>query len=174
MIINRGSVPENIYRRKLAVTVVTAFLLVILYLIIWGFSAQDADASGSLSHMITEKVIELIDDIASKNWSDIVKAELAEYFEHPVRKLAHFSEYACMGLLVYIMLGQWVENRRRLYIITILWVFVSAAIDEFHQTFIPGRYGSFADVILDTSGAVVMLIICRFIRSCSLRRSRSL
>ena len=28
------------------------------------------------------------------------------------------------------------------------WVFVSAGADEFHQLFIPGRYGCFADVVL--------------------------
>lgn len=85
---------------------------------------------------------------------------LAEYFEHPIRKLAHFSEYACMGFLVYLILSQWMDKCRKLYLLSVLWVFLSAAADEFHQYFVPGRYASFADVCLDTCGGVFGMLLC--------------
>lgn len=34
-------------------------------------------------------------------------------------------------------------------------------VDEWHQTFIPGRYGSFTDVSLDVVGAISGLLIYR-------------
>ena len=79
---------------------------------------------------------------------------LAEYFEHPIRKLAHFSEYACMGFLVYLILSQWMDKCRKLYLLSVLWVFLSAAADEFHQYFIPGRSCEIKDVCLDSAGAL--------------------
>ena len=39
-----------------------------------------------------------------------------------------------------------------------------AALDEFHQTFVPGRSGNFTDVCIDSIGAVIasfcLLIFC--------------
>jgi VanZ family protein len=85
---------------------------------------------------------------------------LAEYFEHPVRKLAHFTEYAGMGVLVWWLLNGWIRKKKNLYFLVVGWVFVSAAADEFHQYFVPGRYASFWDVLLDTCGGAFGLLLC--------------
>ena len=41
--------------KKILVTAAAGMLLVLLYFIIFGFSAQNAEESGSLSQMISEK-----------------------------------------------------------------------------------------------------------------------
>lgn len=132
----------------------------LLYLMIFNFSEQDGEQSGSLSQMISEKCAEIINILSGKHWSDAVVAGWAEYFEHPIRKLAHFTEYACMGVLVYVLWSQWLRQGRRLYCLTVLWVLVSAAGDEIHQLFVPGRYGSPADVLLDTCGGAFGMLLC--------------
>ena len=142
------------------VTVPAAVLLLALYMLIFGFSAQDGEQSGSLSQMISEKCVEFINTLSGRHWSRVFMENLAEYFEHPIRKLAHFSEYACMGVLVFVILSQWLEREKRLYLINALWVFLSAAADEFHQYFVPGRYASFADVCLDTCGGIFGILLC--------------
>lgn len=147
-------------RKKLVVTVSAAVLLLALYIIIFGFSAQDGEQSGSLSQMISEKCVELINNLSGRRWSRGFMENLAEYFEHPIRKLAHFSEYACMGILVYMLWSQWLKRGGGLYLLTVVWVFFSAAADEFHQLFVPGRYGCFADVCLDTCGGAFGLLFC--------------
>ena len=147
-------------KRKLIVTALAGVLLLMLYSLIFSFSAQDAEESGSLSRMISEKCVEIINQLSGRHWSEAVMESFAEYFEHPIRKMAHFAEYACMGILVYVLWIQWMKQGRALYILTVFWVFVSAAADEFHQLFGPGRYGSFADVLLDTSGGVFGMIVC--------------
>ncbi|MBE5874320.1 MAG: VanZ family protein, partial [Lachnospiraceae bacterium] len=38
----------------------------------------------------------------------------------------------------------------------------SAAADEIHQLFVPDRWGSFADVLLDTCGGAFGVLICVF------------
>ena len=146
--------------KKFQITVPAAILLLALYVLIFGFSAQDGAQSGSLSQLISEKCVEFMNSISGKHWSRVFMDNLTEYFEHPIRKLAHFSEYACMGFLVYLILSQWMDKCRKLYLLSVLWVFLSAAADEFHQYFVPGRYASFADVCLDTCGGVFGMLLC--------------
>ncbi len=147
-------------KKKILVTVPAAVLLLALYVLIFGFSAQDGERSGSLSQMISEKCVELLNSLSGRNWTEGFMRDLAAYFEHPLRKLAHFSEYACMGILLYILWSQWIRKGRKLYLLIVLWVFCSAGLDEFHQLFVPGRYGSFADVLLDTCGGAFGMLLC--------------
>lgn len=67
-----------------------AILLVLLYRLIFVFSGQDGEESGSLSAMISEKCAELLNAISGKHWTQNVLDSMAAYFEHPIRKLAHF------------------------------------------------------------------------------------
>lgn len=137
-----------------------ALFLLQLYSMIFFFSAQDSAESGNLSRMISEKCVELVNSLTGRHWTRIVMEEVAAYFEHPIRKLAHFLEYAYMGVLVYLMWRPFKQRGRFLYLVTVLWVFLSAAGDEFHQLFVPGRYGCFADVLLDTCGGAFGVVIC--------------
>lgn len=146
--------------KKRVVTMVAALFLFLLYVVIFGFSAQDSEQSGGLSHMISEKCVEFVNALTGKKWSEIFIEEMALYFEHPIRKLAHFAEYACMGVLVYIMWRPWKSRGRGLYLLVLMWVFVSAAGDEVHQLFVPGRYGCVTDVLLDTSGGGFGVLLC--------------
>ena len=146
--------------RKIIVSIVSGILLLVLYLLIFSFSDQDAEQSGSLSLMISEECVEIFNDLSGSGWTEKVMKEWAEYFEHPIRKFAHFTEYACMGILIYTLLRQWMSRTNKLYLITAVWVFLSAAGDEFHQLFVPGRWGSFADVCLDTCGGIFGIFCC--------------
>lgn len=145
-------------------TCIFSLLLGILYCMIFSFSAQNSEESGSLSRLISEKCVGFLGALSGADWSGVRIAQLAEYFEHPIRKLAHFAEYACMGVLVYTLWSQWLRQGRALYFLTAVWVFLSAALDEFHQYFVPGRYASFVDVLLDTSGGVFGMLFCLCIR----------
>jgi len=147
-------------KKKIAVSVVAAILLILLYLLIFAFSGQDGEKSGSLSSMISEKCAEFLNVISGKHWTQTAIDSIAAYFEHPIRKLAHFSEYACMGVLLYGTWRPWKERNRKLYRLIVLWVFISAGADEFHQLFVPGRYGCFVDVVLDTCGGAFGLFLC--------------
>lgn len=151
-------------KRKIAVTVPAAVLLLALYVFIFGFSAQDGEASGSLSQIISEKCVEFLNRLSGGHWTEDFMQNLSEYFEHPLRKLAHFAEYACMAVLLYVLWSQWIQKGRRLYLLIVLWVFFSAAGDEFHQWLVPGRYGSFWDVLLDTCGGAFGVLFCAAVR----------
>lgn len=146
--------------KKAAVSVCAGILLAVLYAVIFGFSSQDAEQSGSLSRTVSEKCVGIFGSFSGRQWSGAVIRQLAEAIEHPVRKLAHFSEYALMGILVYIIWSQWMSRGKRLYLLTIVWVALSASADEIHQLFVPGRYCSFGDVCLDTCGGIFGMLAC--------------
>lgn len=150
------------FDNKQAVTFVAAVMLLLLYTMIFSFSAQDAKQSGGLSHRISETCVEVAETVTRRNWTEMVKKQLIDSFEHPIRKLAHFMEYCCMGILVYSMWRPWRNRGRRLYCVVLIWVFLSAAGDEFHQLFVPGRHAGIGDVLLDTCGGLfgIMLCIC--------------
>ncbi len=162
---------------KIVVSLSATIFLVLLYCLIFSFSEQDGDTSGGFSRMISEKCVEIWNAIAHKNWSEMIIQSWAEYFEHPIRKIAHFCEYAVMAGLLFCIWYPWVgfygntrnglTGKRRFWKripllarIIIPWVFVSAAFDEIHQLFVPDRYGNFADVLLDTAGGCFGLICC--------------
>lgn len=155
-----------------AITIVAAVLLFLLYLIIFTFSGQNGEQSGGLSYMISEKCVGLMNSLSGRHWTALFQQDLAIYFEHPIRKLAHFSEYACMGVLVYTMWRPWKHRGKRLYGLTILWVLLSASADEFHQLFVPERYGSFTDVCLDTCGGAFGVLICVLFEKLYYRRKK--
>lgn len=81
-----------------------------------------------------------------------------------VRKCAHLSEYAVLALLVWCARRKpaWKDTRpwRWSEAAEALWVAVLyAATDELHQTFVPSREGCLRDVMIDSTGAVVGLIL---------------
>jgi VanZ family protein len=72
---------------------------------------------------------------------------------HLIRKTAHFVEYFVFSLLILrgIRAGK-KEAHLRWALAAVAIVACYAALDEFHQSFIPGRGPSGWDMLLDTTG----------------------
>lgn len=84
-------------------------------------------------------------------------AELPDFgfWDVSLKKLGHFLAYALLAILALRAVWGW----KRPYLIAALIVFLFSLSDEYHQTFIPGRNGTFLDVIIDIAGAMTCLII---------------
>jgi VanZ family protein len=78
-----------------------------------------------------------------------------------VRKLAHFTEYALLAALLFRAFRA--DSRRgwrwRWAACSFGMALIWALLDEFHQTFTHTRGGSIYDSLLDTSGALFMLLM---------------
>jgi VanZ family protein len=77
-----------------------------------------------------------------------------------VRKCGHLFEYFVFSLLVLRSLkagrcGQPLKWA----LITIAIVAAYASIDEFHQSFVPGRTAAVSDVLLDTAGGTIAQVL---------------
>ena len=89
-----------------------------------------------------------------------------ELFLHTViRKLAHFSAYAILSLLIFLA-----YRGKNALLFTMMICFIFAISDEVHQLFIPGRSGEVRDVLIDMSGVMFSLMIIYFIRMIRSRR----
>lgn len=75
-----------------------------------------------------------------------------------VRKCGHFTEYFIFYMLLYNALKENFVWKKAL-LFSIAGVFLYASSDEFHQSFIPGRGPSFRDVMIDTSGGALAMIV---------------
>ena len=149
---------------NVAVSIVAAIFLVVLYCLIFRFSGQEGKESGKLSRKVTKTIVNEVNELGHKHWTEEVKEALVTAWEHPVRKMAHFSEYALMGILVYLIWFSWIKKSWKLALLVIAWVFASAGLDEFHQTFVAQRSGNFVDVLIDTSGGCFGLFLCVTVR----------
>jgi VanZ family protein len=86
--------------------------------------------------------------------------ETLESLHFIVRKCGHLTEYFILSLLILRGIRAGARGMRlRWALLTILLVAGYASLDEFHQSFVPGRTAAVGDVLIDTSGGAVALIV---------------
>lgn len=124
---------------------------------IFYFSSQDGDESKEDSISVGLFVA----DTFFSNLSEEERLEFAEKIDHPIRKCAHATEYALLGILVYFSLKN--PDKRWFWIAWIICILYASS-DEIHQLFVPGRSGQISDVCLDSCGALVGILLSTFIQ----------
>lgn len=131
--------------------------------VIFMFSHQSAEVSHDLSSSFLFRILSFFD--AFDKMSRSAMTETVEFLHFLIRKGAHFSVYALLGFLTYLLVrtGYGIKGRMSMLIPSVTGL-LYAATDEIHQFFIPGRSGQLTDVLLDTSGAIAgtlaALLIC--------------
>lgn len=85
-----------------------------------------------------------------------------------IRKLAHFSEFACLGLLLGWLLSP--EGGFRGFAAPALLGTLAACVDETIQHFVPGRESSLIDVWIDIFGVCAGILLLRLGYRCIRRR----
>ena len=141
---------------------------ILWYRVIWNFSAQPAAISGDLSDRLLWRLLALFSPAFSTGETSVQVAavELLSFFE---RKAAHMFLYFVLVLLLWLALVPLVRGLKRQMALSAALCAVLAALDEYHQTMVPGRSGQVRDVLIDLSGAALALALAALIRW-SLRR----
>ena len=151
---------ERQLRMKKVITVIAVCLLIAVYIMIFLFSADDAAESSSLSVAVTRKLINLYYHFFSGNNNAVLTVPVVtDDAEAIVRKMAHFTEYMAVGFLSFGTAVIWMQRIKAGIVAVTLQVFLSAGLDEIHQYFVPGRYASFRDVLIDTAGGIAGIMI---------------
>ena len=137
-----------------------SWVAVILWmLVIFGFSAQSADSSDTLSMGLSEKIVEFILSLRDIPVFSALDGDAVSNFilnaNHYVRKTAHFMIFAVLGLLVNNLLLSYGNERVKSCFFAVLICFLYAVSDEVHQYFVPGRSMQMADIFADLFGAAV-------------------
>lgn len=150
-------------RKKKVYTVAAVCLLVFLYIVIFLLSSDVAEDSSVKSSAVTELLLKIWGFFQKSDGTpttEIVVDLFPLELEKIVRKLAHFSEYLCVGLLSYSLVLLWWKGKvwsgRVLIGIQLL---LSASLDEIHQYFVPGRYAAVKDVLIDCAGGITGMVI---------------
>lgn len=136
--------------------------LVMMY-IIYGFSAQDGTTSGNLSYEVSGIIVETANEAFEQNWTAQEEEQYIQKIHHPVRKLAHMTEYFLLAVSISFPL--YVYGVRGVWLILLAGGFcVSfAALDEYHQSFVAGRGPSARDVGIDSIGVTVGVILVQML-----------
>ena len=126
-------------RLRLCITLLTCNLI-----FIWGNSLLPGEVSGA--------------------FSDWVKSILAQLFAGApggpaggglLRKIAHFTEFAALGMCLAWLHGMLQKGRLQPF----LWGVLAAAVDETIQRFVPDRGPSIRDVCIDSAGVLTGIVL---------------
>ncbi|WP_027626165.1 VanZ family protein [Clostridium lundense] len=147
--------------KKLNYKILFKYLLVLLWMsAIFKFSADPADVSDGKSGLVIQLLTSLGVDVNG------ILGNLTNFI---VRKVAHFTEYFILSLLLINALKE-NYNLNKTLKFAILITFLYACSDEFHQLFVPGRSGRFKDVLIDTSGGLLVVLILKCIEKIKNRK----
>ncbi len=132
--------------RKIAVLVLVIFLMGMIL----SFSSQSGGQSNGLSYKVANRIMDYMvlqgdDSLSLKNVNLIV------------RKLAHFSEYLLIGVLLAVALTNLLERAWLAVPLAGIMGVAFAFCDEWVQGSSPGRTQSIFDVMVDSVGVFVGL-----------------
>lgn len=147
------------------------WILVALWVcVIWGHSLMSGEDSSSESQFFTDLVrgaavwlssseIPWLRSFIIRHPGIINLLSNPERLHYIIRKVAHFSEYFVLGLLVLHAARRTLSNMLSAVLtIALMWACVPG-IDETIQRFVPGRAGMFQDVLIDMGGFGTALAI---------------
>ncbi len=138
---------------------------IVLMAMIFYFSNQPAEVSADLSGGISYQVVEFLVSIIDTDYNKKEMLSLAEKIDYPIRKLAHLTEYALLGMAITfgILYGSNIDkyNQKKQYFFVQTMGSLYAMTDEIHQLFVLGRAGRIGDVLIDSIG--VLIGFCIFV-----------
>ena len=118
-------------------------LLIIWMILIFVMSSFNADISSNQSGMIVNFI------------SKIFNINNIELLSLIIRKMAHFFEYFILGIL---MLNVLINYNKKIYLAYIFGI-LYACLDEVHQLFVNGRSGQITDVLIDSLGIILGVLL---------------
>lgn len=145
------------------IKVISGIITVFLMALIFFFSAQNSGESSGVSSGFTSRIVSAV--AMFFGWSDSFKEAAVEFIHGYVRKAAHFTIYAALGMSVTSAISADGKRRSRaVFIMAVAFCAAYAATDEFHQYFVPGRAARVTDVLIDTAGASVGSVLMMLLK----------
>lgn len=123
-------------------------------LMIFCFSSEDAEKSSETSSEVIEGVLDIVLP------KDEITPEVVKKYQFPFRKAAHFGIYMLLGFCLanafqFSIKKKWYIS----YPCSLASGIVYSITDEWHQGFSEGRGPSARDVLIDSSGVLVGILI---------------
>ena len=119
--------------------------------VIFSFSLQPGEVSGDISGSFLQKILEWFAPRVFEKL-ETMSQERLDMWHMVLRKCAHFTEFAVLGVLSSLTLLQTKISRRALA--AMMFCLLVASTDETLQLFVDGRAGRVVDVMIDGAGAL--------------------
>ena len=137
-------------------------ILIIFWMgLIFSFSSDSGEVSTKKSDGF---IIRMVETILRKDLSDEEKEKWTNYLVVPVRKGAHLSVYLILGILIISFISEFRSIDYKVILLAIFLSLLYACSDEIHQLLVPGRSGQISDIVLDTIGSGIGILIFTFIK----------
>ncbi len=120
---------------------------------IWGNSLLPGEVSGAFSQWVRDLI----------NWILGLPAKDPEQGHGLLRKIAHFTEFACLGVEISCLVRMLRSKKAEHIALPMVGGFFTACIDETIQRFVPDRGPGILDVLIDTAGVFVGTILVCFV-----------
>lgn len=133
--------------------IVLAILIVIWMITVFCFSNDNSQKSSNKS----EKIVEVISQICDN------KIREKDKLETIVRKSAHMLIYTIGGILFFLYFNTYDIVFKKKIIYSIIICVIYAITDEIHQGFVPGRSPQITDILIDTAGVNIGIVISYWI-----------
>ena len=142
------------------------FIIITFFVIgfIWWNSSKNGEESSGISQGVFYEIMQIFARIGIS--TDIT--------EHIIRKLAHFTEFTALGILLSIDTVLFLKNMKQYVWIPLFIGLLVALIDETIQLFPIGRSSSVKDVWIDFSGVIfgtILLLVLKQIYLFKLRKT---
>ena len=129
-------------KSKIILSVVFWIITALIMIAIFRFSADNAEESNKISMGLLDIVITYIGNFISHN---------------VLREIAHFIEFTALG---FFMTGAIFNTFDKLkFYIPLIPCVVYAVSDEIHQIFVPDRAFEIVDILIDSAGALLGILI---------------
>ena len=136
-------------------------LLGLIVFFIWDNSMQTGGSSDGFSLLFAETFAHIVNKLGFHGniWT----------LNRIVRKLAHLTEFTILGGVLYTILRRYITYG--IVIKTIGLGMLIASLDEFIQLFSPGRSSQISDVLIDTVGVVIGILVAKLVYYIRYKRS---
>ena len=135
------------------IQIIKLLLVLAALAFIWGHSLMSADQSS----LESERFLKLVKPLVMAVGWCLQKLGVSVAPSVLVRKMAHFTEYAVLGVMMYLLFSTPRKQSRGL--LPAAACLAAAGVDEFLQRFADGRAPGLRDVAIDFAGACLGILL---------------
>ncbi len=136
--------------------IISIVLLLLCLVTIFMFSSENSDESDETSIKVTKEVISAV---GGNNVDNNEVNKIAIDYKNVARKIAHFIEYLFLGILSINVIACYKRINYKWLIICFIFCILYSISDKVHQLYVPGRSCELKDVIIDSIGSFIGIMI---------------
>jgi VanZ family protein len=145
-------------KKDIAFKIISALIVLLTMVAIFMFSSENGEKSNKTSGGVTAFVVKtVVKDFEKMTLQK--KESVMQKFTEIVRTLAHFGIFSVLGFFSANFINTFKCSHLKRNVFAVVFGFAYALSDEIHQIFVPGRAFQISDIVVDTVGAVLGVIV---------------